>query len=447
MKNVEKWSLTYAILRPFVQLAHRLFYKEFHVIGRNNIPKDKPVIFAPNHMNGLMDDMIIVNTAPGQTVFVGRADIFKKKLIASFLNFIKIIPIYRIRDGKDSLKKNKKTFNKIVEILKHNTNICLYPEAGQIGKRSMLTHKKAIPRIVFLAHETLKESLDIQIIPVGITFSHLYKYRSNLVVQYGKPISTQAYCEIFDKEGVHRATIALREKIRDEISALTVDIPDAEICDVYESAFRLVRKEFFRRMNLKNSEKSALQADRYFAQKLNEAFETDSDKRQDIVEQQRQYESIRSKLKLHGSTLQYDRFPLGKTIATLLLTIVTLPITLVGAALNGWLFYLTHYSFRKKVKDYTFWSTISWGASLVGFLVYNLILWTILSFIVKSVFLAFAIVLAISLSGVIAWDVKEKAAKMLNGWKYNKLLKSSNQQFNRLIKLKKELQNIYYGLI
>ena len=408
MRNVEKWSLTYEVLRPFVRLAHRLIHKEFHVIGRSNIPKDKPVVFAPNHQNGLMDDMVIVTTAPGQTVFLGRADIFKSKIIRVFLKFVKIIPIYRIRDGKEALKKNEETFYRTIEIMNSNTNICLYPEAAQIGKRSMLPHKKAIPRIVFKAHDLQKNEVDIQIVPVGLTFSSYFKFRRNLVVQYGKPISSKEYCKIYAEEGEHAATNALKSRIYNEIESLIVNIPEAELTDVYESAFRIIRPTIFKKLGLKKNAVGKLEADQLFTQKLHEQFKNDTDKKDEIVSKQREFERLRKKLKLKSSILQKKKFTFNNSLLTILVALITLPITLMGAIINGWLFYLTQYPIRKKIKDYTFWSTISWGAGLVGFLIYDILLWILLSYLLHSILWAYVAVFAISIAGIIAWDVKEK---------------------------------------
>jgi len=47
----EKWSPGYSIFRIYVKLAHRLVYKNITVTGLENIPGNKPVIFAPNHQN------------------------------------------------------------------------------------------------------------------------------------------------------------------------------------------------------------------------------------------------------------------------------------------------------------------------------------------------------------------------------------------------------------
>ena len=98
-----KWSLGYEALRTYVRFAFWLTHKRVVVTGRHLIPKGKPIIFAANHQNALMDPLALCCTNSLQILWLARADIFKSKAARSFLNYIKMLPIYRIRDGKENL--------------------------------------------------------------------------------------------------------------------------------------------------------------------------------------------------------------------------------------------------------------------------------------------------------------------------------------------------------
>jgi len=97
MKN---FSPGYEILRTYVRFAFWLTHKRIVVKGRHLIPKGKPIIFAPNHQNALMDPLALACTNPYQSVWLARADIFKSKAASRFLIFLKLLPVYRIRDGQ-----------------------------------------------------------------------------------------------------------------------------------------------------------------------------------------------------------------------------------------------------------------------------------------------------------------------------------------------------------
>ena len=110
-ETIEKKSLGYTVLKPYVDRVTKIFFRTTSY-NYENVPTDEILIYAINHQNALMDALAIISTAKTQPVFLARADIFKKKAVAKILTFLKILPIYRIRDGKESLRNNNAIFQK-----------------------------------------------------------------------------------------------------------------------------------------------------------------------------------------------------------------------------------------------------------------------------------------------------------------------------------------------
>jgi 1-acyl-sn-glycerol-3-phosphate acyltransferase len=106
-------------------------------VGLEKIPADTPVLFAPNHQNALMDALAVLFAARKPVGFLARADIFKKPAIAKTLNLLKILPIYRIRDGVELLGRNQEVFDNTIEVLNSNTPICILPEGNHEGKKQL----------------------------------------------------------------------------------------------------------------------------------------------------------------------------------------------------------------------------------------------------------------------------------------------------------------------
>src|SRR5512133_914026 len=134
--NIEKRSrihhfdLFYYILKCWLGAWFHWYYRRIEVVGKENIPADEPVIFAVNHQNALMDALSVLFTLPGSTVFLARADIFRKSFLAKILHFLKIMPVFRIRDGAENLSKNDDTFDAALQVLKDNHKLCLMPEGN-----------------------------------------------------------------------------------------------------------------------------------------------------------------------------------------------------------------------------------------------------------------------------------------------------------------------------
>ncbi len=265
--SYEKWSWGYWLLKKYVQFADWLIYNKVIVNGLDNIPKNKPIIFSPNHQNALSDPLAILLNTKYQPVWLARADIFKNRTAAAILKFLKIMPVYRMRDGKENLAKNDEIFLSSVKVLENNFALGLFPEAAHSGKRQMLVHKKAVPRIVFMAEEKAKKNLDIQIIPTGIYYSHYWKFNRNLIVNFGKPIRANEFLDQF-KQSESAATLSLRQRILDEMQSVVLEIKSTKYYDDFESIREIYGKHFLKRQNQKYSVLNLFYSDQKLVKKL-----------------------------------------------------------------------------------------------------------------------------------------------------------------------------------
>ena len=227
-ENIEKYSAGYALLKSVAGFWHNnVFYRKVIVMGRENINPDSHLIFAPNHQNALMDALAVLFTHSGQPVFLARADIFKKKMIAAILYFLKILPVYRIRDGFSSLKANDDIFLKTIDVLKNKNGVVILPEGDHAGFRRLRQLKKGICRVAFQSDEATGFNLKIKIIPVGIEYSHYTRFRQVLTVAYGKPLEVSEYHELY-KESPERALNELRSRLSDEMKSNMIHIPEED---------------------------------------------------------------------------------------------------------------------------------------------------------------------------------------------------------------------------
>ena len=52
-------SLFYRIIKYYCRILVHFFFGKVEIIGRENIPKNLPVIYSSNHQNAFMDALII----------------------------------------------------------------------------------------------------------------------------------------------------------------------------------------------------------------------------------------------------------------------------------------------------------------------------------------------------------------------------------------------------
>ena len=82
IKKIQDYDRAYCLLHHYVGAIINLAYSRFVQIGRENIPQDGAIIFAPNHTNTLMDALVVLNMDRNPKVFVARADVFKNRKLA-----------------------------------------------------------------------------------------------------------------------------------------------------------------------------------------------------------------------------------------------------------------------------------------------------------------------------------------------------------------------------
>ncbi len=193
-------DLIYNLVKIWMKINLRCYYGKIQVFGLENIPKDKPVLFLPNHQNALLDVLLIGVDCNRKPWFLTRSDVFKRKTLNSIFNCFQMIPIYRIRDGRASLKNNQAVFDRCSELLINNNAIVMFPEANHSLKRRVRPLSKGFTRILFNTLDTAPET-DIQIVPVGLNYRNAAKFPDKVALYFDTPIAVKAMYDPRDEKG------------------------------------------------------------------------------------------------------------------------------------------------------------------------------------------------------------------------------------------------------
>lgn len=232
MDKIQDKDRLYSFLRPYVDWMFRRSYRKFRYIGRENIPTDGAIIFAPNHTNALCDAMAILGIDSRRKVFVARADIFRDPKRAKILHWLKIMPISRVRDGLEEVRHNDETINKAVDTLRDGVPFCILPEGTHRPKHSLLPLSKGIFRIALQANETFGAEKPVYIVPVGLEYGDYYHLWDSLTVNIGKPINVTEFVQTKSREpgaeSYPQMIMALREELTCRMRELILWVPDDE---------------------------------------------------------------------------------------------------------------------------------------------------------------------------------------------------------------------------
>jgi 1-acyl-sn-glycerol-3-phosphate acyltransferase len=435
-ENIEKYSARYAVLKTVANFWHNnFFYRKVIVIGRDNINPNDYLIFAPNHQNALMDALAVLFTHKGQPIFLARADIFKSRFIASILYFLKILPVYRLRDGFVNVKGNDIIFDKTIEVLKHKNGVVILPEGNHEGMRRLRQLKKGICRIAFQADEATGFSLNIKIIPVGIEFTHYSRIRQVLTVVYGKPIEISQFYESY-RNNPQRAMNELRALLSSEMEKNMVHIESEEDYEAIDELRSIINGKYS-----DDTRMPKLFRDRILINKLNRLKKSSLESYKRICYLSLQIKEKAKMLRTNYRLLEKKKHPLFAILAGIIGLVISFPLFVFGFVFNFVFLQIPNLSI-KKVVDIQFHSSIRYAISLVLAIVL-LPTYLILSFaLVRPWWLAIIVFVSIPLAGLFSWNYYLLLRRIIGGLRIRKIIRRGNEDYLVLKKNHEELLSL-----
>jgi len=424
--KVEKQSLLYSILKVYGRFVHDfIFYKKATYIGVENLPENKPILIAPNHQNALMDALAIVFSQKMQPVFLARSDIFQKSAIAKILYSFKILPVFRIRDGKEKLKLNEIIYKKTMEVLEHNRRVVIFPEAQHINKKHVRRLKKGIQRIAFMLEEKHDYKADVQIIPTGIYYSNYWNFKSKLVVKYGKPISIASYKDNYKKDAA-RTIVNFTEILHKKVKEQVIHIKDLELHEEYDLLRDINEEQMLNVLSLKTNPENKLKADQESIKKIDKLKETDSSKFEELIQKAKSYANLLNKYKLKDWVVK-NKAENNNFLFRFLLLLAGVPIFLYGV-INNILTYPLPNLITKKIKDRQFESSVVYVFFLFIFPIVYLLQAVAILIIFKIWYIALIYFITVPFISILAFNIHRLFIKTSALLRYSRIKKSGNKE-------------------
>ena len=372
MKNtLADFNFFYSILRPLVDYGTYNHYRSVTIRGRENLPQHDAYILAPCHQNALMDALLILLIHPQPIAFLARADIFQKKAQAKALNFLRIGPVYRIRDGRDNLSRNDQVFKNSREVLEKGVPLCLMAEGTHNDKHQMLPLVKGMFRI---ACGTQKELGDkpLYIVPVGLDYDHYEDLYHNVCINIGKPIDVRPFMAEYEtNEPV--ALNQMRQALAEGLGQQMHNVLANEHYDDEYAYCHLKTQETLKELKLKNNPWGRFMARKHISQQLAQLTEEDK------LPLYAQGAAFAAEQKQKGVPLWFASkgWTRGKSLLALLAVAFTVwaiaPIWKYWLLSNLIVYLPTHLITKYKIKDPQFRSSVNFGIRLFATFLYMLI--------------------------------------------------------------------------
>ncbi len=196
--------MLHSLLKLWSKVSLHFFFRKWQFHFHSQLP-NAPIIFLANHPNAFLDAILIACSLKQNPWFLARGEVFKNKWSAWVLSKLKLIPIFRFRDGHGSLRKNEDMINRCAQLLAKGESIILFPEGENSVEERLLPLQKGFVRI---AETALVQNPDtnLQLVPVGVNYNGTKGFGATALLNFGEPISFSAFSKSKSTEEILDST-------------------------------------------------------------------------------------------------------------------------------------------------------------------------------------------------------------------------------------------------
>ena len=220
-------------VRWYIKIGLFFYYRRIHVKKSTCIPKKGPLLFVSNHNNALVDALLIATQSGRFSYFLTRASVFKKPLVNALLRSLNMLPVYRIRDGWNTVSHNTAIFESCSVCLSAGEAVALFPEGNHHINRTVRPLSKGFTRIVF---ETMARfpSTNLKLIPIGLNYEQADAFADSVTLCFGKALLATDYLGLDQAAETRR----LKNDVWQAITQLTTHIP----VDTYQESLQKLQE-------------------------------------------------------------------------------------------------------------------------------------------------------------------------------------------------------------
>ncbi len=211
----------YLLVKVLTHFTIWLTCKRFSIYNKAVTKTETPLVLGCHHPNSFLDAILIGSQMKKRVHFLTRSDVFKNKWAIAIMRSVNMIPIYRIRDGKENLSNNDVTFNLCLDILKRGEHVLIFVEGFCTHQTTLQTPlKKGAPRLLV---QSWKDGTDVQLLPVWIRFNSFTTFPKEVDISFGTPFGKDLMA-ISDEDGLTMQNIN-KETERQLLQLANIPVP------------------------------------------------------------------------------------------------------------------------------------------------------------------------------------------------------------------------------
>lgn len=234
--------MTRRIIVALLRLAMRVYFRRVEVVGIEHVPPTSPVIFVLNHPNALVDPAFLLSLAPRRVSFLAKSPLFRMPVLGYFVRAMDSLPVYRRQDEGEDVSKNQEMFVAARKLLASGGTIGICPEGVSHDEPRLRPIKTGAARIALAAVST-GEVQDLKIVPAGLYYTSKTKFRSAVLLYFGKPLEVEPVELDADGSPPRPAVKELSNRIESALREVMLDAEHEEALQTITRAERIFNSE------------------------------------------------------------------------------------------------------------------------------------------------------------------------------------------------------------
>src|SRR5690554_272784 len=352
--------MLYTFIKFIIKKSLAIHYRKIKGINLSAMPKSGPLIIAASHPNSFLDAVIVASLVNRPLYFLARGDVFTKPWAGFILQFLNLIPIYRLSEGTENLHKNQDTFGKCYEILENKGAILVFPEGTSMVDKEIHPLKKGIARIAFgfLEKHDFREKLSI--VTVGINYDNPKKFGNNIFVGFGTPFTLNPWITQY-KENHNKAFSEFNQYLYYGLQKQVIEV-DKEDFDLFEALCQMdpsYKNQSLDRMILiaKNLKQLKIDAPNNYRKLKSNTLKT------------------KGKLSNYGLEIKHLKHPVKISAFEIIINLILLPLSLFGFLFNTWPHFFGKKMANRLTEEYLqFTYSVNFAVATLSWLLFVIVL-------------------------------------------------------------------------
>ncbi len=227
----ERPPLLYRLTGALVRLALRLYFSDIHIERSDRLPASGPLLIAANHPSSVADAVVLGIVTRRVVHYLAHAGLFRSPLRRRFLLSCGVIPVHRRHGSESVAARNRESFAASTAVLEGGGVIGIFPEGTSHQQQNVTRLRTGTARIALEAEVRHDFALGVRIVPIGMNFESLTRFRTRVLVNVGRPMVVADYRAGYAEnqpETVRRLTADLQARIE----RLIINISDVDLADL-----------------------------------------------------------------------------------------------------------------------------------------------------------------------------------------------------------------------